>query len=146
MKHFLLCVATLTLIGCTQHTTSSQKTLEISEVKTEKPVESAEPIVLENNIGWPTQYVYQETTMCLQGTKQRGMNPQQSFHLCCCIFDKLQKKYTLGEFFIRKLEPDYPAEVVEIVQKQCTKPDNTQQQQIQEYNTQYWIRNENFNI
>lgn len=142
MKYTFICVVVFTiLIGCTQHTTLPQNTQqeEILDNTTET-VKSPT-----NTIGWPTQYLYQETSVCLQGTNQRGMHPQMAFSVCTCIYDKLREKYTLGEYFTRKLHPDYSKEIVDIVTNQCSKT-RKPQQQIKEYETQYWIRNENFNI
>tara|TARA_B100001173_G_C15964853_1_gene537288 strand:+ start:876 stop:1310 length:435 start_codon:yes stop_codon:yes gene_type:complete len=143
MKHTLICVTILSLLlGCTHLNTSPQDTTKVAPEKTIEKIEIIEQKQpKENKIGWPTQYVYQETTVCLQGTRQRGMPPQIAFSVCCCIFDNLQKKYTLGEFYTRKLEPDYQAEIVSIVQNQCSSPAEEQKQQIhEEYNTQYWIK------
>lgn len=102
--------------GCTPVNMQTQ----VEEPKQPEPViVQQEPTEVTLPIGWPTQYLYQEATVCMQTTSQQGMPPALAFNICSCIFDQLQSKYKFGDYMERKLKPNMREEIIEITKNSC---------------------------
>ena len=126
MKKILVMMVFLPLFtGCTP---VSMQTPVVETKQPEPVVVQQEPTESTLPIGWPTQYLYQEATVCMQSTAQQGMPPALAFNICSCIFDNLQARYKFGDYMERKLKPNYRDEIIEITKESCAVPMQPQKQ------------------